>query len=88
MADKLTHQDTAQAALKLLPKPIRERIEVEDKGGMTNLRASGRIIAACRGDGQVRAFLRLPDHADQAKTAITAAAKAAVEDAEGEADAS
>lgn len=85
MADKLTHQDTAQATLKLLPKATREAADLDEKPNLTNVRAGGRIVAACRGGGQVRVFLALPDHADAVKAGLAAAIKAATaEDAAAE----
>ncbi len=71
-AKKIDHTATAQAVVKSLTPSVRDLVEVEDKGGMTNLRAAGRIVAACRGGGQVRVFLRLPEHADAVKAGVTA----------------
>ena len=58
MADKLTHTDTAEAVLKLLPKAIRDTVDRDEKPNLTNLRVGGHIIAACRGGGQCRTSCR------------------------------
>lgn len=71
------HEAVAAEVIKSLPKAARDRVEVAPKGGMTNLRVGGKIVAAVRNRGAVRVFLTHPGH----KAVITEALTAAVEDA-------